>query len=234
MSVRVTAWVLWDSPSTGNDRLVLIAIADEADDEGRNAFPSYDTIARKARIDKRTAMRSVDRLEAGGELLVKRPDRAGRGHHNRYVVVMGRDPGALAGVVGWPPPNLSPAAAAQWCQPDTLSGDVDAAPEAGDNLGTDDEKRREMVTQSDGKGALGVTLPVDPLTPPSSRPLPGDKARAEAAATEDTVAAQRAAMDANAARRADDPPAPRPTRQPADVRAALHPPDPEEREAATG
>jgi hypothetical protein len=27
--------VWWNSPATGNDRLVLLAIADEADDEGR-------------------------------------------------------------------------------------------------------------------------------------------------------------------------------------------------------
>lgn len=88
MSNRVLNWVFEESPATGNDRLVLIAIADEADDDGTNAFPSVDRIARKARVPKRTTLRCLQRLEEAGELVVTRPEKRGRGHFNTYAVVM--------------------------------------------------------------------------------------------------------------------------------------------------
>lgn len=90
MSIRVMSWVLDESTATGNDRLVLIAIADEADDDGRNAFPSVDRIARRARINRHTAMRAIRRLEDIGELEVVRPETTGRGHHNTYRIVTGK------------------------------------------------------------------------------------------------------------------------------------------------
>ena len=68
-------WVFMHSPATGNDRLVLLAIADEADDEGLNARPGVRRIADKSRADVSTAIRCTARLEAGGELLVLSPSR---------------------------------------------------------------------------------------------------------------------------------------------------------------
>lgn len=100
-------WVFMHSPATGNDRLVLLAIADEADDEGLNARPGVRRIAAKSRAHVSTASRCTARLEAGGELLVLRPETRGRGRYNRYAVVMGRDPLALAEALGWPPPVLT-------------------------------------------------------------------------------------------------------------------------------
>lgn len=88
MSNRVLNYVFDESPATGNDRLVLFAIADEADDDGTNAYPSIDRIARKSRVNKRTVMRCLQRLEETGELVVHRPETRGRGHHNTYRVVM--------------------------------------------------------------------------------------------------------------------------------------------------
>lgn len=90
MSVDVVAWVFRHSEATGNDRLVLLAIADEADDDGTNAFPSIDRIALKARVPKRTVMRCLTRLEEAAALVVRRPEVRGRGHFNTYVVVMGK------------------------------------------------------------------------------------------------------------------------------------------------
>ena len=88
MSIRVQTWV-WDhSQSSGNDLLVLLAIADEADDDGTNAFPSIDRLTRKARINRATTMRVIKRLEDMGELLVTRPERHGRGRYNVYAIPM--------------------------------------------------------------------------------------------------------------------------------------------------
>jgi hypothetical protein len=126
MSVRAVTWVLHESQSTGNDRLTLIVIADEADNDGRNAWPGTERISRLARVPKRTVLRCLQRLEAAGELLILRPEVAGRGRHNRYALTMGRPPDAVAGELGWPPPTLDPTVAASWaadaeeCQTDTV------------------------------------------------------------------------------------------------------------------
>jgi hypothetical protein len=67
MSVRVLTWV-WDhSASQGTDRLVLLALADSADDSG-SCWPSMLTLARKARVSERTVRRSVRTLEQMGEV----------------------------------------------------------------------------------------------------------------------------------------------------------------------
>ena len=71
MSVKIMQQVFERSASKGNDRLVLLALADEANDEGTNAWPSINTIAFKAGgIDERTARRCIRNLEELGELRV--------------------------------------------------------------------------------------------------------------------------------------------------------------------
>lgn len=84
------SWVWQHSTSEGIDRLVLLAIADAADDDGGNAWPSVATLARKTRVDPRTVQRAVRRLVAVGELTM-RPN-AGRNGVNVYRVTM--TPGA--------------------------------------------------------------------------------------------------------------------------------------------
>jgi hypothetical protein len=86
MSIRVMTWV-WDcSTASGNDRLVLLAIADNAADDGTNAWPSLHTLARKTLLDVRTVRRVLRRLEAGGHLFVGVA--AGPNGANRYTVRM--------------------------------------------------------------------------------------------------------------------------------------------------
>lgn len=71
MSVRVMSWV-WDhSQAGGTDRLVLLAIADSADHDGTNAWPSVATIARKCQVSERTVQRSIRALVDLGELRVQ-------------------------------------------------------------------------------------------------------------------------------------------------------------------
>lgn len=86
MSVKVMTWVWEHSPVAGNERLVLLAIADCADDEGRNAWPSMRTLAHKTRLDVRTVQRIVRRLQQGGHIAVF--PAAGRGGANVYTVLM--------------------------------------------------------------------------------------------------------------------------------------------------
>lgn len=72
MSVHVTDAVWQRSSAKKTDLLVLLAIADNANEETFEAWPSVETIARKARVDKRTAQRALRRLEAQGEIVVLR------------------------------------------------------------------------------------------------------------------------------------------------------------------
>lgn len=103
MSVKVSAWVFDCSEATGNDRLVLLALADRADEYGY-CWPGIADIARKARVCERTAQRSLSALVDLKELDI--PYRTGgSGKSNRYQVLMEKG-----------------------CQPVTLSGD-----EKGDN-----------------------------------------------------------------------------------------------------
>lgn len=93
MSIKVMTWVWAHSPAQGTDRLILLAIADSADDDGGNAWPSEATLADKAKVSERTVRRSIRSLEEMGVLTVEphagglpetRPDR----RPNRYKVHM--------------------------------------------------------------------------------------------------------------------------------------------------
>jgi Helix-turn-helix domain len=82
MTVKVVTWVFDNSETTGSERLVLLALADHADDESWSCWPSIARIARKARVSESTARRSLQNLAEQGHILIqlnqgpsKRPDR---------------------------------------------------------------------------------------------------------------------------------------------------------------
>ena len=51
----------------GNARLTLLVLADHANDDGY-CWPSHTTIARKVNISRRSVIRIINTLEAGGYL----------------------------------------------------------------------------------------------------------------------------------------------------------------------
>jgi hypothetical protein len=71
MSIYVTSAAWKNSRASGATLLMLLAICDFADDEGR-AFPSIKTLAEKSRICERTAQYSVTELINLQELVVTR------------------------------------------------------------------------------------------------------------------------------------------------------------------
>lgn len=86
MAIKVMTRV-WDlSKQTNGNMLLLLAIADHADDDGV-CWPSLDRLAEKTRVKKRQAIRNVQALEAAGELFIE----SGGGRHikNRYFVTVG-------------------------------------------------------------------------------------------------------------------------------------------------
>jgi hypothetical protein len=85
MSVKVSSWV-WHGEETaelaGNEMILLLALADVADDNGRCVYLTeeddltYGALAEKARVDRRTVIRLVAKLRERGLLTQKRGTRA--------------------------------------------------------------------------------------------------------------------------------------------------------------
>lgn len=67
MSVRQMGIVWEHSKAEGKLLLIALALADWADDEGY-CWPSFRQIAKKSRVDRRTAIRGVQQLVTWGEL----------------------------------------------------------------------------------------------------------------------------------------------------------------------
>lgn len=70
MSIQAVSWVLDHSKSSGNDRCVLIAVANRFDAQHPDrCYPSIETIAKEANVSKSTALRCVASLVDMGELV---------------------------------------------------------------------------------------------------------------------------------------------------------------------
>ncbi|MGH9090199.1 MAG: helix-turn-helix domain-containing protein [Acidimicrobiales bacterium] len=91
MSVRVMTDVWSWSQATGTTFLVLLALADVADDQGE-CWPSIAHLARKCRVSERTVQRCVRDLEDIGEVVVVvgggRASTPGGTRSNRYRIVI--------------------------------------------------------------------------------------------------------------------------------------------------
>lgn len=86
-----------ESSHAGSDLLMLLAIADFADDDG-NAYPAVTTLAAKCRMKTRNANYVLSSLQASGELEV-RINEGPRGT-NRYRIVLGSAAKGLQRVAG--------------------------------------------------------------------------------------------------------------------------------------
>lgn len=69
MSLKVITWVLEHSEAKLGQRLVLLALADHACDDGTDAYPSVSTIARKARMSERAVQTSLKALSGSGQVV---------------------------------------------------------------------------------------------------------------------------------------------------------------------
>jgi len=75
----------WDQDvGTETELLVLLALADRANDDGESCFPGNPEVARKARVSVRSVPRIADRLEARG--LIKILPREGRSNEYKLNV----------------------------------------------------------------------------------------------------------------------------------------------------
>lgn len=87
------AWVLKHSTTTGTDRLVLLSLANHANEHGQ-AWPSVRTIAKEANVAERAVQRSLSSMRKAGLIRVEfqgAPDKRipDRYRPNLYRVVRG-------------------------------------------------------------------------------------------------------------------------------------------------
>lgn len=133
------SWV-WDhSYSVGSARLVLLAIADSADHDGSNAWPSIATLTKKTRLGERTVRDAIRQLESIGELRTEfqkggPADLEPHERPNRYTVLMrggarsAPGGGATGGARSAPKPSLDPSLRENsQKQPETSSTDTPEA-----------------------------------------------------------------------------------------------------------
>ncbi|PPG29665.1 winged helix-turn-helix domain-containing protein [Pseudoclavibacter sp. RFBB5] len=93
MSVKVSSWVWHDCEHqlAGNDLVLLLALADVADDSGRCRFVeaekdlTYAALARKTRISDRTVLSVVKRLKSAG--LIDH-DPGAKGRPNGFTILV--------------------------------------------------------------------------------------------------------------------------------------------------
>jgi len=76
---------VWEhSAAKGSDLLLLLAIADHAHDNGTNAYPSIDSLAKKTRLSRRQVQYNIRNLVSLGELEVQ--DKQGPHGVNMYRI----------------------------------------------------------------------------------------------------------------------------------------------------
>lgn len=105
MSIEAMVWVLYNCERSGTDKVVMLGLANHADPEGENAWPSVARLARYANVSERAVQQSLARLLADGALLVERQkggqhDTPADRRTNRYCIVgvKSTSPRALDGV----------------------------------------------------------------------------------------------------------------------------------------
>jgi hypothetical protein len=89
MSIKIMNAVWQFSNQKGTSLLLMIAIADNANDGGE-AWPGIEYLAHKIRMSERQTQRLVRDLEKTDELIVERG--GGRGNAHRYFILTGRPP----------------------------------------------------------------------------------------------------------------------------------------------
>lgn len=98
MSIKVTNWVWENSQSRNGARLVMLAIADRADENGF-AWPSIEDIAARTFLSPRAVQKGIANLIEIGELAVGLG--GGRHRRNRYQIIP--KPRQIDGVIAQKP-----------------------------------------------------------------------------------------------------------------------------------
>lgn len=85
MSIHVSTWVQNHSNAKLGERLVLLILADNADEETLKCWPSVQNIAHRTRLSDRQVQRCLRSLETAGRITVELG--SGRGNLNLYRIL---------------------------------------------------------------------------------------------------------------------------------------------------
>jgi hypothetical protein len=97
MSLAATTYVLHRRYGNQTRKLIMIAIADFADDSGK-AWPSIDTLADRAECSRRSVQEHLQHLRAAGELVII--PNAGRSGTHLYRIIFKKNHGTTPHVEG--------------------------------------------------------------------------------------------------------------------------------------
>lgn len=86
MSIEVMSQVMLRYPAGGGERLVALALADNASSDGQRIFPSVDDIAHRAFLSRRAVQRHLQRMVATGWLVLVRATSGRPGDTNHYRI----------------------------------------------------------------------------------------------------------------------------------------------------
>lgn len=129
---------VWDqSDQTGGNLLLLLALADFANDEGE-CWPALSTLGRKARMTERHVRRVLRELEAAGE--IERMPGGGQNGTNRYLIHPKTPPETQGGDI------LSGGT--------STSGGEDAGVRGGEDVGVPQSVIRTVIESSRDTNAL--------------------------------------------------------------------------------
>ena len=95
MSVKVMARVWAYSQRKDGELLVMLALADFANDAGES-WPSIPVLAAKARLTERQTRRVLIKLEEAGEIRRVKSN-GGRNRRNHYFVTLSENPDIITG-----------------------------------------------------------------------------------------------------------------------------------------
>lgn len=119
MSIEHISWVLSCSEATGTQRLLLVGLANHADEDGE-AWPGIALLARYAHVSESAARRALQALESDGQLRIEKNaggtrKTPGNRKPNRYTLLSEGEPltldRALAGVARARPQDDEPGVA---------------------------------------------------------------------------------------------------------------------------
>lgn len=88
MSIKIMSWVWENSTTKGSHRLVLLALADSANDDGV-CWPGMNSISKKANLARRYIVDILGSLEKDGRIQVQRRREGKKNRSNIYQVITG-------------------------------------------------------------------------------------------------------------------------------------------------
>lgn len=149
MSIRVSSIIWKSAPVGGSELLVLLALADHADETG-NCYPSIAGLAEKVRLSPRRVQANIRRLENLG-LVFCASKKGGAGQTNRYQICLQRLTSAspFGGEKGDGSDSVSP-----------KKGDAGDTPEKGETVTHTAPLSEKRVTLAVKKGDAGDTRTV--------------------------------------------------------------------------